>query len=234
MKLAAITPDHVARLIRDLERKGLASSTIDTSTAIIEQRDYLVADIPIGGKVHRATARTNVTLTRTLRLKAFEVSLEADEGPMKVQGDVVGDTLLRYTVAAGTNAASTDTQTLKLGGPILLPTLVPLAVALEEKPRVGKSYVLPIFDAASLAPRDVRLDIRAESLFVVNDSSVFDSTSGRWHGVLPDTVRAWQIVAQSGSGVGGWVSICWNSSRGVRPTNGRRPVSMKYVIVARL
>ena len=201
-----VTPGAVFFAVMQGDKQvGFASSTIDTSTAIIEQRDYLVVDIPIAGKVHRATARTNVTLSRTLRLKAFEVSLEADEGPMKVQGDVVGDTLLRYTAAAGTNATSTDTQTLKLTGPILLPTLVPLAVALEEKPRVGKSYVLPLFDAASLAPKDVRLDIRAESLFVVNDSSVFDSTSGRWHGVLPDTVRAWQIVAQSRSGVGGWV-----------------------------
>jgi len=51
----------------------------------------------------------------------------------------------------------------------------------------------------------VRLEIKAESLFVVNDSSVFDSTSGLWKGVLPDTIRAWQIVSQSGTGIGGWV-----------------------------
>ena len=101
--------------------------------------------------------------------------------------------------------AKPDTQRLRLNGPILLPTLVPLAVALEDKPRVGKSYVLPVFDAASLAPKDVRLEIEAESLFVVNDSSVFDSTSGIWKGVLPDTIRAWQIVSQSGGGFGGWV-----------------------------
>jgi hypothetical protein len=183
---------------------GFASSTLDTATAIIEQRDYLVADIPVGGKPHRVEARTNVILTRTLRLKKFEVALEADEGPMKVQGEVVGDTLLQFTVAAGIGAKP-DTQRLKLGGPILLPTLVPLAVALEDRPRVGKTYVLPVFDATSLAPRDVRLDIRAESLFVVNDSSAYDSTTGRWHGVLPDTIRAWEIVPQSASAVGGWV-----------------------------
>jgi transglutaminase-like putative cysteine protease len=47
--------------------------------------------------------------------------------------------------------------------------------------------------------------VQAESLFVVNDSSVFDSTAGQWRGVLPDTIRAWQIVPETGTGVGGWV-----------------------------
>jgi transglutaminase-like putative cysteine protease len=181
---------------------GFASSTVDTSSTMIEQRDYLVADIAVGGKVHRATARTNVELTRMLRVRNFDVAFDVDESPTRVRGQVLGDTLLLLVVGT---AASTDTQRVMLNGPILLPTLAPLAVALEERPSVGKSYILPLFDHASLAPRDVRLDVKAESLFVVNDSSVFDSTTGRWRGVLPDTIRAWQIVPQSGGGVGGWV-----------------------------
>jgi transglutaminase superfamily protein len=186
---------------------GFASSTIDTTTAAIEQRDYLVADIPIGGTVHRATARTNVTLTRTLRIKTFEVSLEADENPVRVQGSVIGDTLLSLIV--GVSGTRPDTQHVRLNGPILLPSLVPLAVALEEKPKVGKRYVLPVFDPAAMASRDVTLEVQAETLFVVNDSSVYDSTAAKWRGVLPDTVRAWQIVSQGGTGggggIGGWV-----------------------------
>lgn len=200
-----ITPGAVFYAVMQGDTQvGFASSTLDTSTAQIEQRDYLVADIPAGGKLHRATARTNVILSRTLRLKSFDVAVEADESPMHITGVVIGDTLLRFTVSSGSGAPA-DTQEMKLAGPILLPTLVPLAVALEDKPRVGKSYVLPLFDAASMAPKDVRLDIRAESLFVVNDSSVYDSTAGIWKGVLPDTIRAWEIVPEGGSGIGGWV-----------------------------
>lgn len=200
-----VTPGAVFYAVMQGDKQvGFASSTIDTSTAQIEQRDYLVADIPAGGSVHRATARTSVTLTRALRLKKFDIAVETDASPMRIAGEVTGDTLLRLTTAIGARERP-DTQQMRLAGPILLPTLVPLAVALQDKPRVGKSYVLPLFDAASLGPKDVRLDIRAESLFVVNDSSVFDSTSGRWKGVLPDTIRAWQIVSQSGSGIGGWV-----------------------------
>lgn len=187
------------------QQVGFASSTLDTSTAGIEQRDYLVADIPVGGSLHRATARTSVVLTRTLRLKSFDVAVDADQSPMHVAGRVIGDSVLQFGVSAGPNTP-VDTQELKLAGPVLLPTLVPLAVALEDKPRVGKTYILPVFDAVSMTPKDVRLDIRAESLFVVNDSSVFDSTAGVWKGVLPDTIRAWQIVPQSGGGgITGWV-----------------------------
>jgi transglutaminase-like putative cysteine protease len=181
---------------------GFASSTVDTSATMIEQRDYLVADIPVGGTLHRATARTNVELTRTLRVRTFDVAFDVDQTPTRVQGHVSGDTVLQLVIGT---SASTDTQRVALTGPILLPTLAPLAVALDEKPSIGRSYVLPIFDHAALAPRDVRIDVRAESLFVVNDSSVFDSTSGRWRGALPDTVRGWQIVPQSGGGIGGWV-----------------------------
>lgn len=200
-----VTPGAVFFAVMQGDQQvGFASSTIDTSTVQIEQRDYLVADIPVGGKLHRATARTTVTLTRTLRVRTFEVALEADSNPVRVQGTVTGDTVLQFIVTAGVNAAP-ETASVQLSGPILLPTLVPLAIALEEKPRVGKSYVLPLFDPASLGPKDVRLEVRAESLFVVNDSSVFDSTAGQWRGVLPDTVRAWEIVSESGTGVGGWV-----------------------------
>ena len=183
---------------------GFASSTIDTSFTMIEQRDYLVADIPVGGAIHRATSRTNVMLTRSLRLRTFEVAVEADFGPLRVQGEVFGDSVLRLDLRVGADGTP-DTASLRLDGPILLPNLVPLAVALEERPSVGKTYVLPVFSPTSTAAMDVRVEIRAESLFVVNDSSVFDSTSGRWVGVLPDTVRGWQIAGDSGSGIGGWV-----------------------------
>jgi hypothetical protein len=181
---------------------GFASSTVDTSTSMIEQRDYLVADIPVGGRVHRATARTNVTLTRTLRVRTFDFELDADQSPTRVRGEVSGDTLLTLIIGTG---ATADTQRVPLAGPILLPTLAPLAIALEERPSVGKTYFLPLFDPVALAPRDVRIDVRAESLFVVNDSSVFDSTTSRWRAVLPDTVRAWQIASDGSPGIGGWV-----------------------------
>jgi hypothetical protein len=88
---------------------------------------------------------------------------------------------------------------------VLLPTLVPLAVALGERPNVGKRYSISVFDPTAMGARDMPLVIRAESLFVIPDSARFDSTTRRWRGASTDTVRAWQIVPDSGSGFTGWV-----------------------------
>ncbi|MEP6729128.1 MAG: transglutaminase-like domain-containing protein [bacterium] len=192
------------------EQIGFASTTIDTAQGGITVLDYLVADLPIAGKLHRASARTNVRLTRALRVSSFSIDIDADLTPIKATGTVLGDTLLLLTVK-GIAGQATDTQRVKLSGPILLPTLVPLAIALGERPKVGKSYTLPIFDPASMAPKDVRIAVQAESVFVLHDSSVFDNPSARWKGALPDTIRAWKLATVTGENGGtntgfvGWV-----------------------------
>src|SRR5690349_22452321 len=45
---------------------GFASSSIDTATTTLSVDDYLVADLPVGGRTHRASARTHVVLTRAM------------------------------------------------------------------------------------------------------------------------------------------------------------------------
>jgi transglutaminase-like putative cysteine protease len=61
-----------------------------------------------------------------------------------------------------------------------------------------------------MTARDARVSVAAESVFVLQDSSVFDAASARWKGALPDTVRAWKLTtdgqATGGtSGFTGWV-----------------------------
>ena len=182
---------------------GFASSSIDTATTTISVDDYLVADLPVGGRTHRASARTHVVLTRALHTKAFAVTFEGDAGPIVARGRVVGDSLLVLMLATG-NETPVDTQRIKLTGPILLPTLVPLAVALGESPSVGKQLTLPVFDPVGLAPRIVGMRIAAESSFVINDSSAFDRATGVWRGVQPDTLRAYRIVTDTGAGAAGF------------------------------
>jgi transglutaminase-like putative cysteine protease len=176
------------------EQIGFASSTIDTADGGITVQDYLVADLPVAGRLHRASARTSVHLTRALRVNSFKLDVDADLSPINVSGTVIGDTLLRLVVQ-GQKGEPADTQLIHLTGPVLLPTLVPLAVALGERPKKGATYTLPIFDPLS------------ESLFVLNDSSVFDPAATRWRGVLPDTVRAWRLSTEGtgAAGFSGWV-----------------------------
>jgi hypothetical protein len=182
---------------------GFASSSIDTTLTSITVRDYLVADLPMGGQRRRASATTNIVLSRALRMRRFDLSVETEGPPLRATGRVEGDSLLVLSVAMGTEKP--DTQRIALAGPILLPTLVPLAIALGEHPRVGKRYLLPVFDPASMRRKDMTFEVRAESLFVVNDSAVFDSAATRWRGTLPDTIRAWQVSADSSGGFSGWI-----------------------------
>ena len=202
---ARVTPGAVYYGVMQNGRQvGFASSTVDTALSSISLVDYLVADLPVGGQTRRATARTDVTLSRALRMIRFSLDLEAEGPPVHAAGRVDGDTVLILAVGAGKEAAP-DSQRIALNGPVLLPTLVPLAVALTERPKVGRHYVLPVFDPTTMASRDVGFDVRAESLFVVNDSAVFDSSTARWRGVLPDTIRAWRVAAQTAGGFSGWI-----------------------------
>jgi hypothetical protein len=201
---ARVTPGAVFYGVMQGDRQvGFASSTIDTAETAITVSDYLVADLPVGGKARRATARTNVTLTRGMRMMNFDLDLQTEGAPISATGRVDGDSLLVLAVTSG--AAKPDTQRVPLTGPILLPTLVPLVIALGETPKVGKHYLIPVFDPASMAPKSVGFDVRAESLFVLNDSSTFDSTTMRWRGVTPDTVHAWQIASDGSGGFSGWI-----------------------------
>lgn len=182
---------------------GFASSTIDTADKIITVADYFVADLPIGGKPRRASARTNITLSRALRVQRFDLDLDTEGAPVRASGSVEGDSVLVLSIDSGNEKGKP--QRIALSGPVLPPTLVPLALALGETPKVGKHYVLPVFDPSTMSAKNVGLDVKAESAFVVNDSAKYDSTTKRWHGIQPDTLKAWKIVSETQGAFGGWV-----------------------------
>jgi hypothetical protein len=145
----------------------------------------------------------NVTLSRGLRMTDFDLELNTEGAPLHATGHVQHDTVLVLSIGSGT--AKPDTQHVRLTGPILLPTIVPLALALSEPPKVGKHYVLPVFNPASMAATDVGFDVQAESSFVMSDSAVYDSTAARWQGIRPATLRAWQVAGKSNGGFSGWI-----------------------------
>ena len=205
-----VTPGAVYfRVTQGPEQLGFASSTIDTIPATdstpsrIIVNDYFVADLPVAGRLRRTAGRSTVRLSRSLVLQDFAVQLQSETGPFIVRGKPSGDTSLTIIIAA--NDQKPDTALLSLNGPVLLPTLVPLAVVLGEKPKVGRRYTLSVFDPTALGPRDVTVHIAAESLFVVSDSARFDRTTRRWASAHDDTVRAWRLTTEGGSGFSAWV-----------------------------
>ncbi len=177
---------------QDGEQIGFASTTIDTTEATIVVSDFLVADLPVAGRYERATATTRVTLTRTLRLKDFVVRIDAASGPVEATGTMASDTSLVLAISAA--GSPPDSQHVRLSGPILLPTLVPLAAVLTEPPRVGQRYAFPVFDPLAMRATDMRMVVRAESLFVVTDSARMSQSTRRWESALRDTIRAWELV----------------------------------------
>ena len=183
-------------------RIGFASTTIDTVAQGIEVTDYFVADLPLAGQVHRASARSVVMLSRALALRTFDVQAEAAQTPMRVVGRTEGDSVVIFTMDVP--GQPPDTQRVAVRGPVLVPTLAPLAMALGETPKVGKTYRLPAFDPQQLQSRDIALTVQAESLFTVDDSASFDAGARLWKSALRDTVRAWHVTGEGG-GFNGWV-----------------------------
>src|SRR5262245_54069948 len=151
---ARVTPATVYYAVMQGDRQiGFAQSQVDTAATAINVADYFVADLPIGGKARRTTARTNVTLSRALRVKKFDVALDAEGAPIHAGGRIDNDSVLVFALSSGAEKA--DSQRIALAGPVLLPTLVPLAVALTETPKVGKHYVMPVLDPSTMNAKDV-------------------------------------------------------------------------------
>ena len=61
------------RVEKDGRQIGFASSTIDTTRGSLSIRDYLSADLAVGGTEHRATATSDVRLSRALALTDFQL-----------------------------------------------------------------------------------------------------------------------------------------------------------------
>src|SRR5688572_6824000 len=139
------------RVEKDGQQIGFASSTIDTTQGGLLISDYLAADLPVAGREHRATATSDVRLSRGLSLADFKLSFESDGAPIAISGRSVGDSALQVVISH--DESSADTQHVALTAPVILPTIVPIAIALGESPTVGRSYTLSSFDPVSLAPR---------------------------------------------------------------------------------
>jgi hypothetical protein len=184
-------------------RVGWASSSIDTSVTGISVRDVLVIDPPDSGVTNRFAARARVALTPGLRLAGFTFELGGQRGPYRVTGKMSQDTLLELITAAG--KARPDTATVAVRRAVFWPTTVPLALALAERPRVGRTYKYSIYDPTTGTPEEIQLAVGAESLFVVPDSAKLDVEHGNWVVAHEDTVRGWRLDPQGSTLISGWI-----------------------------
>ncbi|MEX2180964.1 MAG: transglutaminase-like domain-containing protein [Gemmatimonadaceae bacterium] len=200
---------------QDGRQIGFASTSIDTSSTTFEVVDYFIADLPVAGRVYRASARSVVTLSRGLALRAFDVQVDAPDAPMGVTGRTEGDSVVTFVIRAPGQPA--DTQRIAVEGPILVPTLLPAAAILIAQPKVGRTVTLASFDPTTMTRRDQRIRILAESVFTVIDSARYDASSDLFVEANRDTVRAWQLAPEEGAGFTGWVDAQGNVVEATQP-----------------
>ena len=177
-----ITPQAMFyAVMRDGEHVGFASSTIDTTESGVTIVDVLVADAAgtAGDAQARRGSRSEIRLSRGMRLQEFTIQDDAGGRVVRTGGRAFADSLIAlFGVRDGAPAA--DTQRVQVEGPVLLPAMVPLAVALGGAPQVGSTYSLPLFDPVAGGQRTASVRIAAESLFVLHDSATVDPVTRRW------------------------------------------------------
>lgn len=187
------------------QRIGFASATIDTTAVSFVLSDLLITsvrDTSAGSDGQRRfAARSIATLTRGLHLSRFSYQTRGN-GTSSTTGVVYGDTLLELLQSHGGEAP--DTSRLALHGNPLVPGMLPMFVALVDKPSPGTSRTATIFDPTRDSLTTATVHVLADSLFVAVDSAVLEPGTRRWVPAHSDTVRAWKIEQQGGGIINGW------------------------------
>ncbi|MGH7655087.1 MAG: transglutaminase-like domain-containing protein [Gemmatimonadaceae bacterium] len=197
---------------------GFASTTIDTVATGIDATDYFVTDLPspTGHGTERTSKRSVVKLSRALSFRTFDTQVDSRSAPAHSGGRADGDSAIVYVKFTGT--VPTDSQRVRVNGPVVFPAVIPIAIALGDKPRTGRTYSLPAFDPATMMSATAEFRIDAESLFTLVDSARFDDDKGEWVDALTDTVRAWHVERTgSTTGASEWVDAQGRVVEAVQP-----------------
>lgn len=154
---------------------GSALSAVDTVGPRITKTDFIKTTNPAG------SLRTTASLTRAFVLRSFRVQTDTTDKNIKV-----------------------EEQQAAAAVPALLPGLAPIALMLTGEREVGRSQPFQLLEIFSGQKRDATLNIRAESLFTVVDSAMYDSVATKWIPAHSDTVRAWKVETTNGD-ISAWV-----------------------------
>jgi hypothetical protein len=192
LRVTPITTYYMAE--RDGRHVGFASIAVDTVPHALQVTEYLVTEAAAGA---RFTEQLTVRMSRGLSLRDYELLSSRGDDTTRILGQVVDSTLI--VTSAGVRTHEVSITPPEFAGAIR----ATIAVLLDE-PRVGGTSMLRAIEPATgrAGARPVR--VAGESVFVVIDSAVADS-SGRWFAVHRDTVRAWHLVGDEAPALDAWV-----------------------------
>ena len=183
---------------------GYISNSTDTTPAGITVQSNTVMAISALGSTQQIGLSTVFNLTRTLRLRTFDATVNSAAMKFDVHGEAEGDSVLTMRIDAG--GSGPRHQRIRLTRPLEMASLVNLRLAVGGQLRVGRAYTVRSFDPISQSEIDAVLTVLAESTMTFPDSASFDSTSMRWVPARWDTVRAYRVQqAAMGTTFDSWI-----------------------------
>lgn len=209
-------------VLRDGRPVGWAQSRLDTlpSQGGFRVTDRLTADVTLPALGDgRIRLESEMELGPTLALRSFTVRSEGLLGTLRLEGEVLGDTVLvvrdggpEGDVPPGTGREGPEgadggeaVRRVRLDGPVVPAAALPLRFVAWREVRPGRRFRLDLFDPTTLSVRSVDVEVVAHEVRSFPDSATTDST-GRWIPASRDTVDAWLLSRTlAGVQVRSWV-----------------------------
>jgi hypothetical protein len=187
---------------------GYASETVDTVAAGFRLSEVMALDIPEADSTRRVTRRTELVLSRSLRLREFSRTLSGG-GLFEELSGVVTDSTIAFRERDGRDRPAIE-WTIPITGDVVLPEVLPYRLAFGRRLGVGRSVTANVLDLAMGTVGPVEFKAVAETTFVVADSAVEQRLTRRWMPVRFDSITAYRIEHQSG----GTPMVMWVDNNG--------------------
>jgi transglutaminase-like putative cysteine protease len=184
---------------------GYASVTVDTTATGFRLSQVMALDVPQADSTRRVTRRTDLILSRSLRLRSFTRTISGAGLFEEFTGTVEGDTVVRMAERDQREGLAEE-WLVRIPGEVVLPEVLPYRLAFGKRLEVGRMVSANVLDLATGRISRVGFSATAESTFVVADSAVEQRALRRWRPVAYDTVKAWRIEhTASGTPEVNWV-----------------------------
>ena len=192
-------------LLAGSEQVGFRSVSTDTLPNGIRVTSRIDVDLPLPLVPRRLLSTTEALYDPRLRLVSYAATISGEAGQQTLKGTVGMDSVLTVVIT-GRGQTRPDTVALRLPADALLPDAVSIRLAAGDGLKAGDAATFVVFDPVELSIGSWHIEIGAESTFVVADSAVIDSASGRWIPSGLDTIQTLRATwSEFGLPVRAWI-----------------------------
>ena len=171
---------------------GMVSLVVDTVPEGVRLREQDVLDLPVGDTTRQLARGTQYFITRALRLRSHTRTDFGIGPPERLEAVLGADSILELSGLEGSDQR-TGRARLRVDPEAILPAMLPFRAAFGRHLHVGESFTVPLIEVGTGTTRQLDVRVAAESMFVVPDSAVWDSTGSHWVAATSDTIRAWRL-----------------------------------------